>query len=118
MFHYAIERSPENRLSNLIKSITYRCRPRRYCSSRALRDWLTAQRRRLSAKNPLAKAIQYALSRWQALTRYAGDGRLAIDNNVAERALRGIAIGRKNYLFAGSDAGSGSGLLPDRDRQG
>jgi transposase len=51
----------------------------------ALRDWLTAQRRRLSAKNALAKAIQYALSRWEALTRYAGDGRLAIDNNVAER---------------------------------
>ncbi len=71
----------------------------------ALRDWLTAQRRRLSAKNALAKAIQYALSRWDALTRYAGDGRLAIDNNVAERALRGIAITRKNFLFLGSDAG-------------
>lgn len=71
----------------------------------ALRDWLTAQRRRLSAKNALAKAIQYALSRWEALTRYAGDGRLAIDNNVAERALRGIAITRKNFLFLGSDTG-------------
>ena len=71
----------------------------------ALRDWLTAQRRRLSAKNALAKAIQYALSRWQALSRYAGDGRLAIDNNVAERALRGIAVTRKNFLFLGSDAG-------------
>ncbi len=71
----------------------------------ALRDWLTAQRRRLSSKNALAKAIQYALTRWEALTRYAGDGRLAIDNNVAERALRGIAITRKNFLFLGSDAG-------------
>jgi transposase len=71
----------------------------------ALRDWLTAQRRRLSAKNALAKAIQYALSRWEALTRYVGDGRLAIDNNVAERALRSIAITRKNFLFLGSDAG-------------
>ena len=71
----------------------------------ALRDWLTAQRRRLSSKNALAKAIQYALSRWEALTRYAGNGRLAIDNNVAERALRGIAITRKNFLFLGSDAG-------------
>jgi hypothetical protein len=60
----------------------------------ALRDWLVAQRRRLSSKNALAKAIQYALSRWEALTRYAGDGRLAIHNNVAERALRGIAIAR------------------------
>ena len=71
----------------------------------ALRGWLTAQRRRLSAKSALAKAIQYALSRWEALTRYVGDGRLAIDNNVAERALRGIAITRKNFLFLGSDAG-------------
>jgi len=70
-----------------------------------LRDWLTAQRRRLSAKNALARAIQYALSRWEALMRYAGDGRLAIDNNVAERALRGIAITRKNFLFLGSEAG-------------
>jgi transposase len=71
----------------------------------ALRDWLVAQRRRLSSKNALAKAIQYALSRWDALTRYASDGRLAIDNNVAERALRGIAITRKNFLFLGSEAG-------------
>ena len=71
----------------------------------ALRDWLVAQRRRLSSKNALAKAIQYALSRWEALTRYAGDGRLAIDNNVAERALRGIAVTRKNFLFLGSEAG-------------
>ena len=71
----------------------------------ALRDWLTAQRRRLSSKNTLTRAIQYALSRWEALTRYAGDGRLAIDNNVAERALRTIAITRKNFLFLGSEAG-------------
>jgi transposase len=70
-----------------------------------LRDWLSAQRRRLSAKNALARAIQYALSRWEALMRYTGDGRLAIDNNVAERALRGIAITRKNFLFLGSEAG-------------
>ena len=71
----------------------------------ALREWLAAQRRRLSSKTALAKAIQYALSRWEALTRYADDGRLAIDNNVAERALRGIAITRKNFLFLGSEAG-------------
>ena len=71
----------------------------------ALREWLVAQRRRLSVKTTLAKAIQYALSRWQALTRFADDGRLAIDNNVAERALRGIAITRKNFLFLGSEAG-------------
>jgi transposase len=71
----------------------------------ALHDWLVGQRRRLSSKNALARAIQYALSRWEALMRYTGDGRLAIDNNVAERALRGIAITRKNFLFLGSEAG-------------
>jgi transposase len=71
----------------------------------ALHDWLVAQRRRLSSKNALARAIQYALSRWEALMRYAGDGRLSIDNNAAERALRGIAITRKNFLFVGSEAG-------------
>jgi transposase len=71
----------------------------------ALRDWLVAQRRRLSSKNALARAIQYALSRWDALTRYASDGRLAIDNNIAERPLRGIAITYKNFLFLGSEAG-------------
>jgi len=71
----------------------------------ALRDWLGAQRRRLSAKNVLARATQYALTRWEALMRYAGDGRLAIDNNPAERALRTIAVTRKNFLFLGSEAG-------------
>lgn len=70
-----------------------------------LHEWLTAQRRRLSSKNALARAMQYALSRWPALTCYAGDGRLAIDNNVAERALRTIAITRKNFLFLGSEVG-------------
>ncbi len=70
-----------------------------------LRKWLTAQRRRLSAKNALARAIQYALSRWDSLARYAADGRPAIDNNVAERALRTVAITPKNFLFLGSEAG-------------
>jgi transposase len=70
-----------------------------------LRSWLVEQRCRLSSKNALAKAIQYALTRWEALERYAGDGRIAIDNNPAERSLRGIAITRKNFLFLGSEAG-------------
>jgi len=70
-----------------------------------LRAWLEEQRCRLSSKTALAKAIQYALTRWDALARYAGDGRLAIDNNPAERSLRGIAITRKNFLFLGSQAG-------------
>jgi hypothetical protein len=70
-----------------------------------LNTWMQAQRRRVSGKTALGKALQYALGRWEALTRYADDGRLAIDNNVAERLLRGIAISRKNFLFVGSDKG-------------
>ena len=66
---------------------------------------MKTERRRLSGKNELAKALQYALSRWDALARFTIDGRLAIDNNVAERALRGIAVIRKNFLFLGSDEG-------------
>lgn len=59
----------------------------------------------MSAKSDLARAIGYSLTRWQALTRYRDDGRIEIDNNAAERALRGVALGRGNYLFMGSDAG-------------
>ena len=71
----------------------------------ALRNWLEAQLAKLPPKGGLAKAFRYALSHWTALTRYAGDGRLEIDNNRAENTLRGVALGRKNWLFAGSDAG-------------
>ena len=71
----------------------------------ALHDWMEAQRRRLSGKSALGKALQYALGRWDALARYVEDGGLSIDNNLAERLLRGIAVTRKNYLFLGSDAG-------------
>jgi transposase len=60
---------------------------------------------RVSTKSELAAAIGYSLTRWQALTRYLEDGRIEIDNNAAERALRGVSLGRKNYLFMGSDAG-------------
>jgi transposase len=56
-------------------------------------------------KSPLAEALGYVRRQWVALTRYVGDGRLSIDNNAAERALRRVAVGRKNWLFAGSDAG-------------
>ena len=61
--------------------------------------------RQLSPKSETAAAIRYALSRWRALTRYIDDGLLEIDNNPAERALRCVALGRKNYLFAGADSG-------------
>lgn len=70
-----------------------------------LRDWLSTTQRMLSAKSPLAMAIQYTVSRWDALTRYVGDGRIEVDNNAAERAIRALVLGRRNYLFAGSDAG-------------
>jgi transposase len=71
----------------------------------ALHRWMKAQRRRVSGAMPLGKALQYALNRWEALARYAEDGRLSIDNNLSERLLRGIAISRKNFLFVGSDRG-------------
>jgi transposase len=71
----------------------------------ALHTWLHATLTSLSQKSELAMAIRYALSRWASLIRYRDDGRLEIDNNAAERALRAVALGRKNWLFAGSDDG-------------
>ena len=71
----------------------------------ALREVLDAALRRLSPKSDMAKAIAYGTKRWPALCRFLGDGRLEIDNNIAERALRGVAVGRRNWLFAGSRAG-------------
>ena len=71
----------------------------------ALKAWIEATLSRLSAKTEVAKAMRYALGRWTALSRYVDDGTLEIDNNAAERSIRGIALGRKNWLFAGSDAG-------------
>ncbi len=73
-----------------------------------LRAWLETAQARLSAKSATAGAIRYALSRWHALIRYADDGLLEIDNSAAERALRAVALGRKNFLFVGSDAGGRS----------
>jgi hypothetical protein len=71
----------------------------------SLHAWFKAALTKLSRKSETAAAISYALARWPALLRYCGDGRLEIDNNTAERALRAVALGRKNYLFAGSDSG-------------
>jgi transposase len=71
----------------------------------ALAAWADETRRKLSRKSELAAAFRYMRARWTALNRCFDDGRLALDNNPAERALRCVAIGRKNYLFAGSDAG-------------
>ena len=71
----------------------------------ALQDWFKELLTKLSRKSETTAAIHYALGRWPALMRYCDDGLLEIDNNSAERALRVVALGRKNYLFAGSDAG-------------
>ena len=70
-----------------------------------LHTWLTAQLARLSRNHDLAKAINYMLRRWDAFTRFLDDGRVCITNNAAERALRCVTLGRKSWLFCGSDRG-------------
>lgn len=72
----------------------------------ALKAWAETIVPQLSGGSDLAKAFRYMLARWTALTRVFDDGRIALDNNPAERALRSVAVGRKNYLFAGSDRGA------------
>ncbi len=99
---FAIEReingrSPEERLA--IREV--RSRP----LVAELEAWLHQKRTTLSAKSQVAKAIDYMLKRWPAFTRFLEDGRVCLSNNAAERALRGIAVGRRNWTFAGSDAG-------------
>ena len=66
---------------------------------------MRAERPKLSRGSDLAKAMDYMLKRWPAFTRFLDDGRICLSNNAAERALRGIALGRKSWLFAGSDRG-------------
>ncbi len=70
-----------------------------------MRHWLESSLLKLHRKSETAAAIHYALARWDALARYLDDGRIELDNSAAERALRAVAVGRKNYLFAGSDEG-------------
>jgi transposase len=70
-----------------------------------LERWMREQRAKLSRGNEVAKAMDYMLKRWTAFTRFLDDGRICLSNNAAERALRGIALGRKSWLFAGSDRG-------------
>jgi transposase len=72
----------------------------------ALEPWLRSKLDLVSKKSKLAEAIRYALSRWDGLTRFLDDGRIEIDSNVVERAIRPLALGRKNHLFAGSDSGA------------
>jgi transposase len=70
-----------------------------------LETWMRESRGRLSRHNPVAKAMDYMLTRWEIFARFLSDGRICLTNNAAERALRGIALGRKSWLFAGSDRG-------------
>jgi hypothetical protein len=70
-----------------------------------LETWMRSERGRLSRHSDVAKALDYMLKRWAAFTRFLQDGRICLTNNAAERELRGIALGRKSWLFAGSDRG-------------
>jgi transposase len=99
---YAIEASVRG------AAVEQRLTTRQQHSAPLLQDfhqWCLNTLSEVSRKSEIAGAIHYALARWQALTRFAHDGRIEIDNNAAERALRAVALGRKNYLFAGSDSG-------------
>ncbi|EYR79426.1 IS66 family transposase [Shinella sp. DD12] len=71
-----------------------------------LENWMRAERAKLSRSSPVAEAIDYMLKRWDGFTSFLGDGRICLTNNAAERALRGFALGRKSWLFAGSDRGA------------
>lgn len=71
----------------------------------AFQSWAEAKLARIPGKSDLAKAFRYGLSRWLSFTLFLEDGRVAIDNNAAERGMRPIGVGRRNWLFAGSDTG-------------
>jgi transposase len=99
---YAIESEIRGRPSDERRQIRQaRARP----VLESLRQWLESCLTKLSRKSDTTVAVRYALSLWDALTRYCDDGQLEVDNNAAERELRAVALGRKNYLFAGSDTG-------------
>jgi transposase len=70
-----------------------------------LHDYLVEIQTEILPKSPEGRAVRYALKNWMALTRYCEDGDLAIDNNATERAIRGVAVGRNNWMFFGSDEG-------------
>ncbi|NDW07995.1 IS66 family transposase, partial [Jiella pacifica] len=71
-----------------------------------LENWMRTERARLSRHAPVAKAMDYMLTRWEGFARFTADGRICLTNNAAERAIRGLALGRKSWLFAGSDRGA------------
>lgn len=99
---YDIEREITGRPADLRKAVRQeKSKPK----VEAFRAWAERQLTRIPGKGDLAKAFRYGLSRWTSFTLFLDDGRVAIDNNAAERALRPIGVGRRNWLFAGSDAG-------------
>ena len=99
---YAIEEEIRGRSAEERRAVrTARSKP----LLESMKKWFEETLGKLSKKSDTTRAIHYALDRWEALTRYCDDGRLEIDNNAAERSLRAVVLGRKNYLFAGSDAG-------------
>jgi hypothetical protein len=101
------------------KSIEERLEARREHSAPLMAEleaWMREERAKLSRHAPVAKAFDYMLKRWDSFARFLEDGRICLTSNAAERALRGVALGRKSWLFAGSDPGGGD-LHPDRHRQ-
>jgi hypothetical protein len=99
---YLIEKDIRGRLPEERRAVrNSRARPQ----LDSMRSWLQASLGRLAPRSDTASAIHYALARWDALSRYIDDGRIELDNLIAERALRPVAVGHRNYLFAGSDSG-------------
>jgi transposase len=99
---YAIEREIRGKAPQIRRAV------RQEQTAAILADlhiWMNATLQTVSAKSTLAGAIKYSLVRWDALTRFCTDGRIEIDNNTAERSIRPLVLGRRNYLFAGSDNG-------------
>ena len=111
---YALEKSLRKRVQGEWRALSLETRAgliaaeRQACAKPILdkfKAWLDKQAEDALPKSPIFGAVRYALNQWDALGRYVEDGRLQIDNNAAERALRGVAIGRKNWLFCGSEEG-------------
>jgi transposase len=99
---YAIETSIRGRPAEMRRQVrNTRSRP----LLDAMKRWLKTELARIPGRGPLAEAIRYALARWEALCRFLDDARIELDNNPVERAIRPVALGRKNHLFAGSDGG-------------
>jgi hypothetical protein len=73
-----------------------------------MQQWMSQMLRQVSSRSPLAAAFKYALVRWPAFARFVDDGSIEIDNNTAERSIRPLVLGRRNFLFAGSDNGGRS----------